>query len=90
VFRPLGQGGEDPCFGAAERRRAERACFGRAADFLPDVFFSNWGAPICAAAWGGNTGDDDIPSKILPAPTAHMLGQAMVGASPKLGRTNIL
>jgi hypothetical protein len=25
-----------------------------------------------------------IPSEILPAPTAHMLGQAMVGASPNL------
>ena len=31
-----------------------------------------------------------IVSEILPAPTAHMLGQAVVGASPNLGRTNII
>ena len=31
-----------------------------------------------------------VVSEILPAPTAHMLGQAMVGASPDFGRTNII
>jgi hypothetical protein len=31
-----------------------------------------------------------VVSEILPAPTAHMLGQAMVGASPNSGRTNII
>ena len=31
-----------------------------------------------------------VVSEILPAPTAHMLGQAVVGASPNLGRTNII
>ena len=31
-----------------------------------------------------------VVSEILPAPTAHMLGQAMVGASPNSGRTHII
>jgi hypothetical protein len=54
-FAPSGRGGEDPCFGAAERRRAERACFARAADFLPDVFF-RIGVPPFARPPGGKHG----------------------------------